>query len=249
MRSGVSTSTVLHRGKRQILHFVSRGAMEIDGLGSALVDQLVDEGLVRDAADLYDLEADRLAGLERMAEKSAGNLIRAIETSRNRPLHRLLFALGIRHVGASLARNLAGELGTLDAVEQATEEDLQRIPDVGEVVAASIRRYFGRAATADLLRRLRKAGIRTDEPSRPPPGTRPWTGKTFVLTGTLGSMTRLQAAARIEALGGKVSGSVSGKTDFVVAGEDPGSKLERARQLGVPVLDEEAFVRLLDSAV
>jgi DNA ligase (NAD+) len=234
--------------KRQILHFVARGAMEIDGLGAALVDQLVDEGLVRDAADLYGLEAARLADLERMAEKSAGNIIRAIDASRDRPLHRLLFALGIRHVGASLARNLARKLGSLDEVERATEEDLRGVPDVGEVVAASILKYLERPATVELLRRLRKAGLRTDEPPEAKASARPWTGKTFVLTGTLGSMTRQQAAARVEALGGKVSASVSSKTDYVVAGEDPGSKLQRARQLGVPVLDEGAFLRLLETS-
>lgn len=229
--------------KRQLLHFVSRGAMEIDGLGSALVDQLVDAGLVRDTADLYGLKSEQIAQLERMAEKSAGNIVRAIDASRARPLHRLLFALGIRHVGASLARNLARKLGSLDAVEQATEEDLRGVPDVGEVVAASIRRYFDRQATHELLRRLRSAKINTVEPQEDALGARPFEGKTFVLTGTLTSMTRPQATTRIEALGGKVSGSVSSKTDFVVAGEDPGSKLERARQLGVPVLDEDAFLR------
>ena len=231
--------------KRQILHFVARGAMDIEGLGSALVEQLVDPGLVRDVADLYGLELERVAALERMADRSAANLIRAIDASRGRPLHRLLFALGIRHVGASVARNLAQKMGSLDAVEAATEEDLRGVPDVGEVVAASIRRYFERRETITLLRRLRRAGINTLEPLEEAGSARPLSGKTFVLTGTLETMTRPQASARIEALGGKVSGSVSRKTDYVVAGEEAGSKLERARQLGVPVLDEAGFLRLL----
>ncbi len=231
--------------KRQILHFVSRGAMEIDGLGEAKCDQIVDAGIARDPADLYRLTADDLVPLERIGERSAMNLIASIEESRGRPLHRLLFALGIRHVGASVARNLAAHLRTIDAVEQAEEEDLRGIPDVGEVVAASVRRYFRRSATTDLLRRLREAGIRTTEPEGETSAARPLAGKTIVLTGTLRSMTRPQASARIESLGGKVSGSVSRKTDYVVAGEEAGSKLERARALGVPVLEEEAFLVLL----
>jgi DNA ligase (NAD+) len=231
--------------KRQILHFVARGAMEIDGLGEAKVDQIVDGGLVRDAAGLYRLAESDLVPLERMGEKSAANLIASIAQSRGRPLHRLLFALGIRHVGASVARNLARALGTLDAIEQATEEELRGVPDVGEVVAASVRRYLARPATVDLLARLRAAGVSTVEPAAPLAAHRPLEGKTFVLTGSLARMTRPQAGARIEALGGKLSGSVSRKTDYVVAGADPGSKLERARELGVTVLDEEGFLRLV----
>ena len=232
--------------KRQILHFVSRGAMDIEGLGEAKVDQLVDAGLVRDVAELYRLTAEDLVPLERMAERSASKLIASVDGSRNRPLHRLLFALGVRHVGASVARNLAERFRTLEALEAAEIDDLRGVPDVGEVVGASVRRYFQRAATHKLLRRLREAGVRSTEPAAPGRGGRPLEGKIFVLTGTLTSMTRQQAAAWIESRGGKVSGSVSRKTDFVVAGENPGSKLERARTFGVPVLDEADFRRLIE---
>jgi len=233
--------------KRQILHFVSRGAMEIEGLGEAKVDQLVDAGLVRDAADIYALEAGQLVPLEGMGERSAANLILSIGESRSRPLRRLLFALGIRHVGASVAKNLASRLCTLDAVANASEEDLRGIPDVGAVVAESVLRYFARPASRDLLERLARAGVQTVEPREETPARRPLEGRTFVLTGTLESMTRPQATARIESLGGKVSGSVSRKTDYVVAGSEAGSKLERAREFGVPILDEKEFVAILET--
>jgi DNA ligase (NAD+) len=230
--------------KRQILHFVARGAMEIDGFGEAKVESVVDAGIVSDPADLYRLTAEDLIPLERLGEKSAANLIDSISGSRGRPLHRLLFALGIRHVGASVAKNLAGHFRSLDALRAATEEDLLGVPDVGDVVAQSVRRYFARPATEDLLSRLVAAGVCTTEPEVSTPATQPLKSKTFVLTGALATMTRQQAAARIESLGGKVSGSVSAKTDFVVAGADPGSKLERAIALGVAVLTEEEFVRM-----
>jgi len=234
--------------RRQILHFVSRGAMEIDGLGEAVVDQILTTGLVHDVADLYHLTVDSLVPLERMGEKSASNLVAAIGRSRTRPLHALLFGLGIRHVGASVARSLAERFLTMDALAAATDEDLRGVPDVGEIVAASVRRYFARDATGVLLARLREAGVSMVEPERVGARTRPLEGKTFVLTGTLSSMTRQRASARIESLGGKISGSVSARTDFAVAGEDPGAKLERARRLGVPVLDEAALIRLLGEA-
>jgi DNA ligase (NAD+) len=230
--------------KRQILHFVARGAMEIDGFGEAKVESVVDAGLVHDPSDLYRLTADDLIPLERLGEKSAANLIASIDGSLERPLNRLIFALGIRHVGASVAKNLAGHFRSLDALKAASEEDLRGVPDVGDVVAESVRRYFGRPATADLLARLIASGVCTTEPEVPTPAAQPLGGKTFVLTGALTTMTRLQAAARVESLGGKVSGSVSGKTDFVVAGADPGSKIERAIALGVAVLTEDEFVRM-----
>ncbi len=230
--------------KRQILHFVARGAMEIDGFGEAKVESVVDAGLVNDPSDLYRLTADDLIPLERLGEKSAANLIASIDGSLERPLNRLIFALGIRHVGASVAKNLAGHFRSLDALKAASEEDLRGVPDVGDVVAESVRRYFGRPATADLLARLIASRVRTTEPEVPTPAAQPLGGKTFVLTGALTTMTRLQAAARVESLGGKVSGSVSGKTDFVVAGADPGSKIERAIALGVAVLTEDEFVRM-----
>ncbi len=228
--------------KRQILHFVSRGAMDIEGLGESKVDLLVDRGLVRSAADLYGLRSEDLVPLDRMGEKSAENLLRSIAESRARPLHRLLFALGIRHVGASLAKNLARSLRTLDAIEAASIEDLRGVPDVGDVVAASIRRYFEREATRTLLSRLREAGLQMVEPIDSEAAARALEGKTFVLTGTLASMSRAEATARIEALGGKVSGSVSRKTDVVISGSDTGSKLDRAKELGVAVWSEAEFL-------
>lgn len=234
--------------RRQILHFVARGAMEIDGLGEAIVDQLLNASLIRDPADIYRLTADVLVPLERMGKKSAANLIAAIDRSRTRPLRAVIFALGIRHVGASVARSVAARFRTIDALAAARGEDLHGVPDVGEVVAASILRYFAREATRDLIARLRQAGLTMIEPEGGPRRSRPLDGKTFVLTGGITAMTRPQATARIESLGGKVSGSVSAKTDYVVAGVDPGSKLEKARSLGVPILDEEAFLRLLAEA-
>ncbi|MBD3160774.1 MAG: NAD-dependent DNA ligase LigA [Candidatus Eisenbacteria bacterium] len=233
--------------RRQILHFVARGAMEIEGMGAATVEQLVENGLLRDPADLYRLRVEDLVPLDRMGEKSAANLIASIRASRSRPLHRLLFALGIRHVGASVARNIAARMGTLEAIEKVDVEGLLGIPDVGETVARSVRRYFDRPATADLLDRLRASGVRTDEPeeSGAAEGRGPLEGRIFVLTGTLATMTRPQASARIESLGGRVSGSVSRRTDYLVAGDSPGSKLARARDLGVPVLDETGFLALL----
>lgn len=228
--------------KRQILHFVSRGAMEIEGLGESKVDRLVDGGLLKTAADIYRLRAEDLVPLEGMGEKSAANLLASIERSRQRPLHRLLFGLGIRHVGAAVAKGLARTMRTLEAIESATQADLEGVPDVGEVVAASIRRYFDREATRALLARLRESGVRTDEPAEETAAGRPFAGRTFVLTGTLEGISRAEATARIESLGGKVSGSVSRKTDVVVAGSDAGSKLDRARELGIPIWSQEEFL-------
>jgi DNA ligase (NAD+) len=229
---------------RQILHYVSRGAMDIDGLGEAKVEQLLESGLIRGIADLYRLAPEQLIPIERMGEKSAANLIQAIDLSRERPLRALLFGLGIRHVGASVARSLAARFGTMEALISAGDEDLRGVSEVGTVVAASIRRYFEREATKTLLARLAEAGVSMSEPAGAP-ASRALEGKTFVLTGGLESMTRPQATARIESLGGKISGSVSSKTDYLIAGSDPGSKLDRARTLGVPVLDEKAFQDLL----
>ncbi len=231
--------------RRQILHYVARGAMEIDGIGEATIDALVENQLLRDPSDLYRLTAEDLIGLERMGAKSAANLLAAIQASRERPLHRLLFALGIRHVGASVARGIALALETLDAVATAKREDLLAIPDVGATVAESIDHYFRRPATRDLLRRLRAAGVKTIEPDATGQASDPWKGKTFVLTGTLSGLTRYQAAEAITERGGKVSSSVSKRTDFVVAGANPGTKIERARAIGVPVLSEAEFLRLI----
>jgi DNA ligase (NAD+) len=227
-------------------HFVSRRAMDIDGLGSKLIEQLVRIGRIKTPADLYQLEKDELAALDRMGEKSAQNLVDAIEKSKDTTLQNFLYALGIREVGEATAANVAAYFGTLDAMIAATEEELEMIPDVGPAVASRIRAFFDEAHNREVIARLRKAGIhwKETEPRAAPRGG-PLAGKTFVLTGTLSSMTRDEAKDRIQALGGKVTGSVSKKTDFVVYGEKVGSKLRKAQDLKVDMLDEKQFQILL----
>jgi DNA ligase (NAD+) len=231
--------------KQALLHFASRRAMDIEGLGDKLVDQLVDGGLVRTPADLYRLSAESLAGLERMAEKSAANVVAAIDGSRSTTLARFVYALGIRHVGEATARDLARHFGGLDALLRADREALQEAPDVGPVLAESVADFFAERHNREVIAALRKAGVRWEEhePQREARGK--LAGLTLVLTGTLPSLTRDDAKAAIESAGGKVAGSVSKKTDFVVAGEEAGSKLDRARDLGVPVLDQRGLERLL----
>ena len=229
--------------KQALLHFASRRAMDIEGLGDKLVDQLVDRGMVHTPADLYRLDLAALAGLARMAEKSAANLLAAVEASRGRELHRFIHALGIRNVGEQTAKDLARHFGGLDALMAADEPALLQVPDVGPVVAESILAFFAEPHNRSVIERLREAGVWRDGEARPLVG--PLTGKTFVLTGTLPNLTRDQARERIEALGGKVAGSVSKKTDFVVAGADPGSKFTKAQELGITVLDEDGLLKLL----
>jgi len=230
--------------QRTIEHFASRLAMDIEGLGEKLVEQLIREKLISDPGDLYSLTADRLIPLERMGQKSAENLVAALELSKRRPLERLIFALGIRHVGIGAARTLAQTFGSLDALMAASEEDLQQIHEVGPRMAQSIRNFFSSPANLDVIEKLRRAGVRITE-AKKAAGKQPLAGKTFVLTGTLEKFTREQAAERIRALGGSVTGSVSARTDYVIAGPGSGSKLDRARTLGVAVLDEAAFLRLI----
>ncbi len=236
------------RIRRGLLHFASRRAMDIEGLGEALVDQVVAAGLVRDYADLYALAADQVAGLERMGKKSAENLLAAIEASKRAELWRLLHGLGIRHVGEGGAKALAKAFGSMAAIQGATSEQLESVPDVGPVVARSVRAFLDEPANGELIERLARAGVRTEEPAarngEPPPA--PLTGQSFVITGTLASMSREAAAEAIATLGGSVTSSVSRKTSAVVVGESPGSKLAKARALGVKELDERAFVALLD---
>ena len=233
--------------KQALLHFASRRAMDIEGLGDKLVEQLVDKGLVASPADLYD--ADRinmtnLAGLERMAEKSAENLLAAIDASRGRELGRFIHALGIRHVGEQTAKDLARHFGAMAAIMAADEAALLAVPDVGPVVAASIRAFLDESHNRAVIAALEKVGAwRDGEPA--PRAAGALAGKTLVLTGTLPNLAREQAKALIEAAGGKVTGSVSRKTDFVVAGEEAGSKLTRALELEVPVLDEAGLLALL----
>ena len=233
--------------QRRIQHFAQRGAMDIDGLGESLVAQLVEANLAKDPADLYDLTLEQLSRLERMAEKSAQNVLDGIETSKKADLWRLLFGLGILHVGAGSARTLANHFRTLEAIEKAPEEELLKIHDIGEVMARSIVAWFHRRENQELLRRLCQVGVNTQalQPMAKSGGTN-LAGRTFVLTGTL-SEPREDVKERIIAAGGKVSSSVSKKTDYVVAGENAGSKLDDARRLGVRVLTEKEFAKLAES--
>ena len=236
--------------KQAILHFASRRALDIEGLGEKLVDQLVERQMVETVADLYDpvrLNAVALAGLERMGEKSAQNIVEAIERSKDTTLSRLVFALGIRNIGEATAKELARHFGSLAALMAADAEALQRVKDVGPVVAESIAGFFAEPHNREVIARLGQAGVR-GRADPPQAGSRAvLQGLTFVLTGTLPQLTREEAAALIEAAGGKVSGSVSKKTDYVVAGGDAGSKLDKARALGVAVIDEDGLRRLLGS--
>ncbi|TMB02598.1 MAG: NAD-dependent DNA ligase LigA, partial [Deltaproteobacteria bacterium] len=228
--------------KQQLRFFGARGAMDVEGLGEKLVDQLVDRGLVRDVADLYHLDAETLAALERMGKKSAANLRAQLERSKQTTLPRLLVALGIRQVGEATAKALAEHFGTLERLMDATEEELQEVRDVGPEVAASIRGFFAEKQNRKVIQKLLAAGVRPAAVARP---KGPLAGKKFVLTGTLETMTRPEAQRRIEALGGRVQSSVSKETDYVVVGVDPGSKLAKAKALGVRTVEEKAFVKLL----
>jgi DNA ligase (NAD+) len=235
--------------KQALLHFASRRAMDIEGLGDKLVDQLVDSGIVSTPADLYDqhkLNLQTLAELERMGEKSAQNLLEAIERSKHPTLARFIYALGIRNVGEATAKDLASHFGKLRNLMEADETELQRVPDVGPIVAQSIVAFFAEQHNIDVIDALLyKGGLRPKESEGEPARALPLAGKTFVLTGTLG-MAREQAKEKLEALGAKVAGSVSKKTDYVVAGVEPGSKLDKARELGVAVLDEQALINLFE---
>ena len=229
---------------RGIEHFASKGAMDIDGMGPQVVEALLEADLIHDVADLYRLTAEPIAALERMGDKSARNLIDAIDRSRQAGLERLLFALGIRNIGAVAAAALAARYGTLEACMDATVEELCAIPDFGEITAQCVVNYFSHPQNRELCHRLMEAGVST-EATAAPTGDR-LAGLTFVLTGTLPNMTRDEAAALIAAQGGKVASSVSKKTSYVVAGEAAGSKLTKAQQLGVTILDEAQLLTLLE---
>lgn len=235
------------RLRRGLLHFASRRAMNIEGLGESLSDQLVSSGLVKDYADLYSLTVERLVTLERMGKKSAGNLVAEIDASRRREIWRLLHAIGIRHVGEGGAQSLAAAFGSIPAIRQAPLEMLETVSDVGPVVARSVRSFFDEPSNADLMDRLAAAGVqmideaRNEQSSGPPP----LAGKIYVITGTLQSLSREAAAEALQALGAKVSSSVSRKTTGIIVGSEPGSKLAKARSAGVPELDEAAFRDLI----
>ena len=229
---------------RHLTHFASRNAMDIDGLGPAVMNQLIENGLVKTPADLYDLTPADLKPLERMGDKSAANAVAAIYQSRENDLWRLIFALGIRQVGEKAAKTLAAHFGTMDALMNATEEELTEINDVGAITARCIADYFRGDQAKDLIRRLKEAGVNMESTAQPTGDL--LAGLTFVLTGELESASRKEAGEKLEALGAKVSGSVSKKTGAVVAGEAAGSKLRKAQELGVPVLSEEQYRVLVD---
>ncbi len=232
---------------RLLAHFVSRSAMDIDGVGGKLVTALRNEELVKDVADLYSLREQDLINLERMGEKSVHNVLDAIEKSKERPLARVIFALGIRHVGAETAELLASHYGSMDRLASASEEDLLEVPTIGPKIAESIADFFHKKENRDIIDKLRRAGVRLEEEAKGQK-ERPLLGQEFVLTGRLEAFPRIEAETRIKELGGSVGSSITGKTTHLVVGIDPGSKLEKARALGTRILNEEEFRRLLEEA-
>ena len=231
--------------KGNIRHFASRTAMDIEGLGIALVEQLVDNELVRDVGDLYNLELEELAGLERMAEKSAQNVLDALEASKQQPFHRVLFALGIRHIGATVARTLSDNFYSIDRLCETPPEEIEAVHEIGAAIAESIHAYLNIDSNWAIVEKLRAAGINLKSEAPADTGPKPLEDKTVVVTGTFTRWGRQQAQDLIRALGGKPTSSVSGKTDLVIAGEKAGSKRTKAEQMGIDILDEEAFVELI----
>ena len=234
-------------GREGLIHFVSRDAMNIEGCGPSVINQLLDSGLVRDAADLYNLKKEDLLQLERMGEKSADNLLAALAASKENELDKLLFALGIRHVGAKVARTLATKFTNLANLLNAQPEELAEIRDIGNKIAESVVTWFSVPANRDLLERLQAAGLKMTFTAPASQEDNPFFGKTLVFTGTMPTLGRAEAKTMAQDVGAKVSGSVSKKTDYVIAGAEAGSKLEKAQQLGVTVIDEAEFLRLLHS--
>lgn len=234
--------------KGRIRHFASRRAMDIDGLGEKLIDQLVEKGLVKDLADIYYLRKEQLVGLERMAEKSAQNLLDAVEKSKDTTLARFLYALGIRHVGEHLAQVLAEHIGSLERFFTVDRDELLQIPEVGPEVAESVVRFFKDEGNRRVIEKMLRAGVRVEEPTEAAEAKKPLEGKVFVFTGALEGMTREDAKRLVEHLGGRTASSVSRRVDYVVVGKDPGSKYDRARELGLTIIDEEEFKRLVGMA-
>jgi DNA ligase (NAD+) len=235
--------------KQAILHYAQRRAVEVEGLGDKLVEQLVDSGVVKTLPDLYRLGLTALAALDRMADKSAQNLLGALEASKQTTLPRFLFGLGIRHVGEATAKELARHFGALDRIMDASEEDLLQVADVGPIVANSLRTFFQQSHNREVVEQLRACGVTWEEGEPAARAPQPLAGKTFVLTGTFPTLKRDEAKDLLEAAGAKVAGSVSKKTDYVVAGEDAGSKLDKARELGVAVIDEAGMLALLNAPI
>jgi DNA ligase (NAD+) len=228
-----------------IKHFVSRGAMDIDGVGEKLVYAMLQAELIHDFSDLYHLTREQVQSLERMAEKSAQNVIDSIEASKQRPLNRVLFALGIRYVGDQTATLLANHFGSMEALMNASEEEIVEAEGIGPKIADSVYAYFQEPRNRDTIRKLREAGLTLEAEQREAVGDQPLAGLTFVVTGTLARHSRLQIEARIKELGGSVSDSVSKKTSYVLVGENPGSKVRRAQQLGTPIISEDDFEELI----
>jgi DNA ligase (NAD+) len=231
--------------KEAVKHFASRRALDIEGLGDKLVDQLLEKELINTVADLFRLTVEQLEQLDRMGRKSAENLVAALEKSKFTTLARFLYALGIREVGEVTAQNLARHLRSLERIMNADETALQAIPDVGPTMASHIAAFFRQTHNREVIEGMRQAGVHWEETEVEPVAEQPLAGKTFVLTGTLNAFTRDEAKARLQALGGKVTGTVSKKTDYVIAGAEAGSKLAKAEELEVAVLDEEGLLRLL----
>jgi DNA ligase (NAD+) len=230
--------------KESLLHFAGRHAMDIDGLGDKIVDQLVDKGIVKDVADLYSLKLEQVADLERMAEKSAQNLLDEIEASKKQPLSRLIYALGMRFVGERTGQLLAENFGSLEELEEAKPEDLEKVTEVGPKVSESIVEFFSEPANRKLIKKLHAAGVRPTAEKREIKSQK-FAGKSFVFTGALERRSREEAGELVQQHGGKLSGSVSKKTDYVVVGADPGSKYDKAKELGVTILTESEFEKLI----
>jgi DNA ligase (NAD+) len=234
--------------KESLRHFASRLAMDIEGLGSKLIDQLVEKGIVATPADLYDLSVDQLLELERMGEKSAQKLLQAMNSSKTTTFARFLYAMGIREVGEATALALSQHFSSIEQLQNAGEEELQEVPDIGPVVAAHVRAFFQEPHNREVIERLLERGIHWPELPKPARASSPLAGKTVVLTGTLASMSRTEAKERLQALGAKVSNSVSKKTDIVVAGDNPGSKLEKASVLGIEVWNETKMTHFVQGS-
>jgi DNA ligase (NAD+) len=235
----------------RIKHFVSREAMDIDGVGEKLCQALFEAGLIKDAADLYYLTKEQLLSLERMADKSASNVLNSIAESKDRSLARVIFAIGITHVGEQYAELLAEHFASIDDLAKASEEDLSSIPSIGPKIAQSIVAFFRQKGNKQIIKKLRKAGVKLEreEVKEGKPEELPLAGLEFVLTGKLDSFSRSEAEAKIKALGGKAGSDVTRKTSYVVVGADPGSKLTKAEKLGTKTLSEAEFLELLDKAV
>ena len=230
--------------KMTILHFASHTAMDIEGMGERIVDQMVDKGLLKDYGDIYHLKMNQVAQLERLAEKSASNLMEAVEKSKQNELYRLIFGLGVRHVGVRAARILAENFSSVDTIAEKTAEELQLVPEIGPVMAKSIYNFFRKKENLKVIDKLKDAGVKTAERQKIKKETK-FSGKIFVFTGTLSKFSREEAQGIVISLGGEASSSVSKNTDFVVSGQDAGSKLEKAKKLGVKIIDEEEFAKMI----